>query len=156
VFQSYSLIPHLTAAQNVALPCSYGPNLAGRSIKGRVRESLGAVGLADLADRYPRHLSGGEQQRVAIARALVRRPSLILADEPTGALDPDTAEVVLDLLTKATVQEGCALVVVTHDEEIANSLHRTVRLVAGRTIAGAAFERRSASDSEDSSVRSAP
>jgi ABC-type lipoprotein export system ATPase subunit len=134
VFQSYSLVPHLSAAQNVALPCSYGPTMSRRQIRTRVGEMLDAVGLSELGARYPRHLSGGEQQRVAIARALVRRPGLILADEPTGALDPDTAGTVLRLLSRATADQGCALVLVTHDQDVAALLDRTVRLVAGRVV----------------------
>jgi ABC-type lipoprotein export system ATPase subunit len=138
VFQSYSLVPHLTAAQNVALPLDYGVAPSRRAARDRVHSMLDAVGLASLAQRHPRHLSGGEQQRVAIARALVRSPALILADEPTGALDPDTATAVLDVLRSASGAAGCALVVVTHDEEIAATTDRTVRLISGRLAPGQA------------------
>jgi predicted ABC-type transport system involved in lysophospholipase L1 biosynthesis ATPase subunit len=136
VFQSYSLVPHLTAAQNVALPLDYGRAVTLRAARERARTLLDAVGLAGLGHRYPRHLSGGEQQRVAIARALVRSPSLILADEPTGALDPGTATAVLDVLRSVSGARGSALVLVTHDDEIAAGMDRTVRLAAGRVASG--------------------
>ncbi len=136
VFQSYSLIRHLTAYQNVELPLRYGTRAVAHR-RARVRDSLALVGLADKAKARPKHLSGGEQQRVAIARALIREPSLILADEPTGALDVDTAALVLDALIDACRVRGCALVVVTHDPVIAARMDRTVHLSGGLVVSEA-------------------
>jgi ABC-type lipoprotein export system ATPase subunit len=132
VFQGYSLVAHLNAEQNVALPCQYGAVLSRRDVRKRVAALLQSVGLEGMGRRYPRHLSGGEQQRVAIARALVRRPRVVLADEPTGALDVDTGEHVLTMLRTATRHHDCGLVVVTHDPSVVATMDRTVSLVAGR------------------------
>jgi putative ABC transport system ATP-binding protein len=132
VFQAYSLIPHLTAAENVALPLRHGPLVPHRDLRRRVAEGLDEVGLATMAKKYPRQLSGGEQQRVAIARALIRSPDLFLADEPTGALDTDTAAQTMSLLLNIPQRRGCALVLVTHDPVLAAETRRVVRLVAGR------------------------
>lgn len=130
VFQGYSLVPHLTAAENVALPLSYGAR-PGRGERARVTAMLDAVGLDGMGKRYPRHLSGGEQQRVAIARALVRRPHVVLADEPTGALDVEAGDQVLRLLRQTASGQGSALVVVTHDLAVASSMSRVVQLTHG-------------------------
>jgi ABC-type lipoprotein export system ATPase subunit len=134
VFQSYSLVPHLSAAQNVALPMMYGPAIARSEVRRRVSELLSAVGLADMGGKYPRHLSGGEQQRVAIARALIRRPQLILADEPTGALDTETADRILRLLREVPSRHDCALAVVTHDQFVAQGARRVVELSDGMIV----------------------
>ncbi|MDG4773991.1 ABC transporter ATP-binding protein [Solwaraspora sp. WMMD792] len=134
VFQSYSLVRHLSAYRNVELPLRYGARIGWPERRRRTLAALDLVGLADRARSKPRHLSGGEQQRVAIARALVRQPSIILADEPTGALDVETAARVLEVLTDAARQRNCALVVVTHDEQVARRMSRTVRLVTGELI----------------------
>lgn len=131
VFQSYSLVRHLSARGNVQLPLRYGGWVRHRTRRARVEAALAAVGLADRATSRVQALSGGEQQRVAIARALVREPALILADEPTGALDVDTAGQVLEVLLTACRVRGCALVVVTHDPQVASALSRTVRLADG-------------------------
>ncbi|WP_169925426.1 ABC transporter ATP-binding protein [Sanguibacter antarcticus] len=131
VFQSYSLVRHLSALKNVELALLYGARTGRRERRRRSRAALAAVGLTDRARSRPKHLSGGEQQRVAIARALVREPALILADEPTGALDVDTAASVLDVLLKATRERGCALVVVTHDEAVAAQMSRRVVMHEG-------------------------
>jgi ABC-type antimicrobial peptide transport system, ATPase component len=137
VFQSYSLIRQLSAQSNVALPLYYGrswrrdggqPRLRPAQ---RARELLKLVGLEGRERSRPRHLSGGEQQRVAIARALVRRPSVILADEPTGALDVATASSVMQVLLDATREEGVALIVVTHDPAIAKRMGRRLLLHEG-------------------------
>lgn len=133
IFQSYSLIRHLNAYQNVELPLRYGRG-AGARRRQRVLDSLSLVGLAGKAKARPKHLSGGEQQRVAIARALIREPSLILADEPTGALDVDTASLVLDALIEACRVRGCALIVVTHDPDVAARMDRTVLLSGGLVV----------------------
>jgi ABC-type lipoprotein export system ATPase subunit len=131
VFQSYSLVRHLSARRNVELPLRYAAHTARAERRRRVDEALELVGLAGRARSRPRHLSGGEQQRVAIARALVRAPDVILADEPTGALDVDTAGAVLDVLRAACHERRCALVVVTHDPQVASTMSRTVHLVDG-------------------------
>jgi putative ABC transport system ATP-binding protein len=126
VFQAFHVLPHLTVAQNVALPLL----LLGRPAEPRVGEMLAAVGLAGFDARLPRTLSGGQLQRVAIARALVHRPPLVLADEPTGNLDPDTAERVMDLLAAQVRAEGAACVLVTHSKGAAARADRVLRLSA--------------------------
>jgi putative ABC transport system ATP-binding protein len=131
VFQRFFLLKHLTAAQNVAMTLVNGQGWQSRRHRRkRVMDALDQVGIADLAERQPDQLSGGEQQRVAIARALVRRPRIVLADEPTGALDAETGQLVMNVLTAVT-ERGCGLVLVTHDREHASSMHRTVRLTDG-------------------------
>ncbi|WP_417365303.1 ABC transporter ATP-binding protein [Glutamicibacter arilaitensis] len=125
VFQNYSLISHLSVFENVALPCSYGKPMSKKQTMEAVAEQLQAVGLAGFEKRRPRSLSGGEQQRVAIARALVRSPQIVLADEPTGALDSATGLQVLEHLYSATRRAGACLVVVTHDEDIAQAMDQT-------------------------------
>jgi predicted ABC-type transport system involved in lysophospholipase L1 biosynthesis ATPase subunit len=132
VFQNYLLLPHLNTAQNVALPFLQGRRVPRPEMKRRTTECLRAVGLAERAHAYPRHLSGGEQQRVAIARALVRRPRIVLADEPTGSLDRATAETVLDLLLAAIRDSETTLILVTHDPRIAARTDRTLRLADGK------------------------
>ena len=125
VFQAFHVLPHLTVAQNVALP------LALNRIEPappRVREMLEAVGLADRGASRPRELSGGELQRVAIARALVHRPALVLADEPTGNLDPDTAARVLGVLAGAIRANRAAGIIVTHSRDAAASADRVLTL----------------------------
>ncbi|WP_248582734.1 ATP-binding cassette domain-containing protein [Nocardioides sp. InS609-2] len=132
VFQGYSLIPQLTAWQNVALPFAYGSYVSRRDVRRRVDEMLSQVGLTARRDHRPRQLSGGEQQRVAIARSLVRRPRLLLADEPTGALDVTTGAQVMDLLCKVVQEQSVSLVLVTHDGQNARRMDRTLDLDAGR------------------------
>jgi putative ABC transport system ATP-binding protein len=129
VFQAFHVLPHLDVAQNIALPLMLlGQPAAERAT--RVQAMLAAVGLADLGARLPQQLSGGQLQRVAIARALVHRPALLLADEPTGNLDPATAARVLDLLVQQTRETGAALVLVTHSEGAARRADRTLHLTA--------------------------
>ncbi|WP_277207507.1 ABC transporter ATP-binding protein [Isoptericola croceus] len=128
VFQNYSLVEHLSVFENVALPLMYGRRATRPQVRERVERQLTAVGLREFGRRRPRSLSGGEQQRVAIARALVRGPRLVLADEPTGALDTATGTSVMKHLQEATVEAGAALIVVTHDDALADSLHRRVDL----------------------------
>jgi putative ABC transport system ATP-binding protein len=134
VFQAFHVLPHLTVAQNVALPLL----LQRRADVARVREVLDAVGLGAQGDRLPRTLSGGQLQRVAIARAVVHRPPLILADEPTGNLDPRTAERVLALLGEQVRREGAACVLVTHSRAAAAHADRIVTLTATGIVEGAA------------------
>ena len=126
VFQAFHVLPHLDVAQNVALPLM----LLGQSNAARVQHMLAAVGLEGLGTRLPQQLSGGQLQRVAIARALVHRPALLLADEPTGNLDPTTATRVMDLLLAQTREHGASLVLVTHSDAAAARADRVLRLTA--------------------------
>jgi putative ABC transport system ATP-binding protein len=124
VFQAFHVLPHLDVAQNVALPLM----LLKQPHEARVQAMLDAVGLGGLGSRLPQQLSGGQLQRVAIARALVHRPALLLADEPTGNLDPGTAAQVMQLLIAQTRQHGTALVLVTHAMAAAQQADRILRL----------------------------
>jgi putative ABC transport system ATP-binding protein len=123
VFQAFHVLPHLTVMQNVALPL-----ILNKSSLARASEMLEAVGLGDRGNDYPRQLSGGEMQRVAIARALVHRPKLLLADEPTGNLDPDTAHEVLLLLRKEIKDNGASGIIVTHSPAAAATADRVLVL----------------------------
>ncbi|RLK55410.1 ABC transporter ATP-binding protein [Actinokineospora cianjurensis] len=134
VFQRFFLLKHLTAAQNVAMALVNGQGwLARRKRRAKVMAALEQVGIAHLAKHRPARLSGGEQQRVAIARALVRQPRILLADEPTGALDTETGALVIDVLHAAT-DRGCGLILVTHDHAHANRMGRVVRLRDGLLV----------------------
>ena len=124
VFQAFHVLPHLDVAQNVALPLM----LLGRRDPQRVDELLAAVGLQGLGQRLPAELSGGQLQRVAMARALVHRPALVLADEPTGNLDPTTAATVMDVLQQQTREHGASLVLVTHSTGAAARADRVLQL----------------------------
>ena len=126
VFQAFHVLPHLDVAQNVALPLM----LLDQNDAARVQHMLAAVGLDGLGERLPQQLSGGQLQRVAIARALVHRPALLLADEPTGNLDPTTAARVMDLLLAQTREHGASLVLVTHSDAAAARADRVLRLTA--------------------------
>ncbi|GAB3306446.1 ABC transporter ATP-binding protein [Hymenobacter tenuis] len=129
VFQSFNLLPRATALDNVALPLIYAGY--GKSERQELaREALRSVGLADRALHKPNELSGGQRQRVAIARALVNNPSIILADEPTGALDTRTSHEIMDLF-EALYVRGNTIIMVTHEEDIARHAHRIVRLRDG-------------------------
>jgi putative ABC transport system ATP-binding protein len=130
VFQFFHLIPHLSVEDNVLVPAL----IAGRDLdpmRVRARELLGRVGLADRARQPVQTLSGGEMQRVALCRALLRRPRLVLADEPTGNLDEATGQIVMDLLLRMTREEGGALVYVTHSRELAALADETWQLHSG-------------------------
>ena len=129
VFQAFHILPYLTVAQNVALPLLLNGSLDGAA-SARVDEMLGAVGLADRAVSSPSELSGGELQRVAIARALVHRPRLVLADEPTGNLDQQSAAQVLDLLRESVKNAGAAGILVTHSPAAAATADRVYTLTA--------------------------
>ena len=131
VFQAFHLLPHLSVYENVALPLM----LLGRPDPARVAGLLAAVGLAGLGQRSPAQLSGGQLQRVALARALVHQPRLILADEPTGNLDPTTAERMLDLLVAQVRAEGAACLLVTHSAAAAARADRVLRLTASGIVA---------------------
>ncbi|MDE2082202.1 MAG: ABC transporter ATP-binding protein [Burkholderiales bacterium] len=124
VFQAFHVLPHLSVAENVSLPL----RLLGRPDPARVDAVLAAVGLAGLGSRLPAQLSGGQLQRVAIARAVVHAPALILADEPTGNLDPDTAERVLAVLRTQVREAGAACLLVTHSAAAAARADRVLRL----------------------------
>jgi putative ABC transport system ATP-binding protein len=126
VFQAFHVLPHLDVAQNVGLPLL----LLGTPDDARVQEMLNAVGLKGLGSRLPQQLSGGQLQRVAIARALVHRPTLLLADEPTGNLDPTTAAMVMDALVSQTRLHGASLVLVTHSVAATDKADRVLRLHA--------------------------
>jgi putative ABC transport system ATP-binding protein len=130
VFQDFNLVPTLTAAENVALACEYA-GVRGKAARQAALDALGLVGLADRADHRPAELSGGEQQRVAIARALVNRPSLVLADEPTGNLDSARTDEVLALLRRLNREHGQTFVLVTHDAEVGDACDRVVRMRDG-------------------------
>ncbi len=132
VFQSYQLIPTLTAEENVLLPME----LAGAASGGRERsrELLERVGLEGRFDHYPVQLSGGEQQRVALARAFALRPPILLADEPTGNLDSATGKVVLDLLLAMNREQGATLVLVTHEQSLAECADRRIVLRDGLVV----------------------
>ncbi|HLT45959.1 MAG TPA: ABC transporter ATP-binding protein [Rubricoccaceae bacterium] len=131
VFQSFRLIPTLTALENAAVPLELR---GARGARKAAAELLGRVGLGDRLDHYPSQLSGGEQQRVAIARAFIGRPAVLFADEPTGNLDDDTSLRVEDLLFELNHEAGTALVVVTHDAELAGRCGRVIRLRGGRVV----------------------
>jgi putative ABC transport system ATP-binding protein len=136
VFQAFHILPHLTIAQNVELPLVLlGVGPAER--RARTMDLLTAVGLGERGASPPRELSGGELQRVAVARALVHRPALVLADEPTGNLDPDTADVVLQLLARTIKTQGAAGILVTHSTHAAATADRVLRLDHGRLRADA-------------------
>jgi putative ABC transport system ATP-binding protein len=126
VFQAFHVLPHLTVAENVSLPL----RLLGRHDDARVKALLDAVGLGGLGARFPAQLSGGQLQRVAIARAVVHAPALILADEPTGNLDPETAERVLAVLRAQVRDAGAACLLVTHSAAAAARADRVLRLTA--------------------------
>ena len=123
IFQAFHLLPHLTISQNIALPL-----LLNQLPVERAETLLDAVGLAGRGEDFPRHLSGGEMQRVAIARALVHRPKLLLADEPTGNLDPETADDILQLLKREISDSGASAIIVTHSPAAAASADRVLLL----------------------------
>ncbi len=133
IFQFFNLIPTLTALENVALPIQFARKPRFRP-EARARELLEMLGVGDRLHHRPAELSGGQQQRVAIARALANNPPLILADEPTGNLDSESGQLVLDALKRIQREAGTTVVIVTHDPDIAQVTDRTVRLVDGRIV----------------------
>ena len=131
VFQSFELLPALTALENVMLPLELAGKPAARQ---EATQWLARVGLRARLGHYPKHLSGGEQQRVALARAFATRPRLLLADEPTGNLDAATGASIIDLMFSLNREEGTTLVLVTHDEAIAQRCDRSLRIAGGRLV----------------------
>jgi ABC-type lipoprotein export system ATPase subunit len=133
VFQEYNLLPALSVLENVRLPLRYtgGSRSEGRA---RARRLLEYVGLSERMDHRPDQLSGGQQQRVAIARALINGPALVLADEPTGAVDTQTADELVSLMRRLNREEGVTFVLVTHDLELAGQADRRIRLRDGRVV----------------------
>jgi putative ABC transport system ATP-binding protein len=131
VFQSYNLLPRMTALENVELPLLYG---AAHKDGAAARQALEAVGLAERAHHWPSQLSGGQQQRVAIARALITDPAIVLADEPTGALDTRSGLEVMDILQRLS-REGRTIILVTHEQPIAEHARRIISLRDGRVVA---------------------
>jgi lipoprotein-releasing system ATP-binding protein len=132
VFQFHHLIPAFDARENVLMPLMVSGQRIDAAATARADELLEQVGLADHRHKKPRELSGGQQQRVAIARALVQRPALLLADEPTGNLDTQTAGTVFELFRKFNREYGCAVLIVTHDPRLSATCDRTLTLVDGR------------------------
>jgi putative ABC transport system ATP-binding protein len=128
VFQNFQLIPTLTALENVTVPMELRGDRSARQLG---LELLGRVGLGARSEHYPAQLSGGEQQRVALARAFINRPRILFADEPTGNLDAETSEKVIEVMLELNRDAGTALVLVTHDPEIARLTQRTIRLRNG-------------------------
>lgn len=133
IFQTHNLVPVLTAYENIELPLLLLPMSSGERRK-RVEVALKAVDLLDRANHYPRQLSGGQEQRVGIARAIVAHPKVVVADEPTGDLDPDTSNQILDLLKRLNEQLDVTLLMVTHDPEAAESAHKQFRLDRGKLV----------------------
>lgn len=131
VFQNFNLLPRLTAQKNVELPLVYG-RVNPRERAERAREALAAVGLESKLNNLPNTLSGGQKQRVAVARALVHRPSLILADEPTGALDTRTGGEIMSLFRNLNRELGLTIIIVTHDPEIGRQMDRVIGLRDGK------------------------
>ena len=155
IFQQYNLIPKLTVLENVELPLLYAA-LPAEERRGRAMEALDRVGLADKYRNLPSQLSGGQQQRVSIARALAGDPSVILADEPTGALDSRTGREVLRFLQQLN-DEGNTVVLITHDNSIAVKAKRIVRLQDGRIIYdGDAYDPRAVVQPDESREEAAP
>ncbi|MBZ5200937.1 ABC transporter ATP-binding protein [Planomicrobium chinense] len=135
IFQNFQLMPGLTAFENVELPLKI-KGLSSGERKVLVEEMMRKVGLTEVAEHYPSELSGGQQQRVSIARALVTNPPVLLADEPTGSLDSETEQEILQLIQALNSTLGLTFVIITHDEEVANVAHRQYRLHDGELVKG--------------------
>lgn len=133
IFQSFQLMPSMTAFQNIELPLTL-KGLDKKARDQRVMETLELVGMSDYGSFYPSELSGGQQQRVGIARAMVLRPSIILADEPTGSLDSETEQTVLEFIRHLNQQWGTTFLMITHDAEVASIAHRSVTIHNGELV----------------------
>ncbi len=131
VFQNFQLIPTLTALENVTVPMELRGDRSARQLG---LDLLRRVGLAERVDHYPAQLSGGEQQRVALARAFINRPKILFADEPTGNLDAETSSGIIEIMLELNRSAGTALVLVTHDPDVAGLTERTIRLRNGESV----------------------
>jgi putative ABC transport system ATP-binding protein len=134
IFQLHNLLDFLTARQNVQMALQLHPELPRALMEERAAEILDSVGLGRYVDAFPAHLSGGQKQRVSIARALAARPDLILADEPTSALDSQTGREVVEILLRLAREEGCTILMVTHDTRIADVADRVIQMEDGRIV----------------------
>ena len=134
VFQNFNLLPRANALKNVMVPLLYGEEHS-KNGKEHAMEMLKMVGMEDRADHRPNELSGGQKQRVAIARAMINDPAIILADEPTGALDSKTGHIVMDLFHKLHEEQGKTIVLITHSQELAQETERIVTLLDGQIVA---------------------
>jgi putative ABC transport system ATP-binding protein len=134
IFQMHNLLEFLSAQQNVQMALQLHPELTRTTMQERAARMLELVGLGDRCDSYPANLSGGQNQRVSIARALASRPRLVLADEPTSALDSQTGREVVELLRRLAREQGCSILMVTHDTRIANVADRIVEMEDGRIV----------------------
>lgn len=134
IFQLHNLLEFLTARQNVQMALQLHPELGRAEIEDSARRMLDLVGLGRWSESYPSQLSGGQKQRVSIARALASRPRLVLADEPTSALDSQTGREVVELLLKIAREQGCPILMVTHDTRIANVADRVIAMEDGRVV----------------------
>ena len=135
VFQGYNLLPRTNAIDNVELPLLYNGNgMRGRQRHQRAQEALASVGLSDRAGHHPNQLSGGQQQRVAIARALINRPSILLADEPTGNLDTRTSVEVMDIFQRLNTERGITVLLITHEQDIAEYGTRIITFRDGKIV----------------------
>ncbi len=135
IFQSFHLIPDLSVIDNVELPLLYRSNISGKERRALAAAALESVGLANRKSHFPNQLSGGQKQRVSIARAIVGKPSIILADEPTGNLDSVMGDEVMDILIRLNKDNQTTIVMVTHDERMAKKTDRLVRLYDGTQVA---------------------
>ncbi len=133
VFQQYNLLSYLTVYENIAFPLNLN-GIYGKKAKNRIHKLLDMISMIDAVDALPIELSGGESLRIAVARALVHEPKIVFADEPTASLDSKTAKIILDLLTKISKDQKCAVVFSTHDEEILNKADKIFELKDGRIL----------------------
>lgn len=133
IYQNFNLVSKLTATENVALPLLYG-GVSSRQAKAKALEYLDMVGLGDKAKNRPTQLSGGQQQRVAFARALINEPKIILADEPTGALDSKTSMEIMELLHRLWEEKEITTILVTHDKAVANEANRIIHVIDGKIL----------------------
>lgn len=131
IFQSHHLLNSLKVVQNVQLPLAFDGRSTAKSSKKDALEALATVGIVEQADKFPTHLSGGQRQRVAIARALIRKPKIVLADEPTASLDQKSGREIVDIIKKMAKEIGVTVVLVTHDNRILDIADRIIRLVDG-------------------------